>query len=147
MSILHCAKEDNFFEYLAIPPHKPPLLKLVKCDIVPEVLEYKIIDTPRGKSFEGEHLTGLNLMVLLALNEEITYISDTPAQTVHAIHYTFLKNFILSIPEDVDLATIKQLIHTGHFTLTPSVTSIRTHMKSPTYFDQNVLIRLEFYAY
>lgn len=147
MSTLHCAKEDTFFECLVIPPHKPPLLKLLKCEIVPEVIEYKMVDTPRGRSFEGESLTGLNLVVLLSLNQEMTYISDTPAQTVHAIHYTFLKNLIINIPEAEDVSAIKQLIHTGHFTLTPSIPSIRTHIKSPSCFNLNVLIHLDFYTH
>ncbi|MEF9958953.1 MAG: hypothetical protein RR448_00590 [Niameybacter sp.] len=147
MSAVHCSKEDTFFEHLCIPSHKPPILKLVKCEIIPEVSEYKLVDTLHGRSFEGEILTGINLIVLLTLNEEMTYISDTVAQTIHAIHYTFLKTIILNVPELPDPATIKQLIQTGHFTLTPSITSTHTHIKSPTYFDQNVLLSLDFHAH
>lgn len=147
MSVIHCVKEDTFFELLSIPSHKPPMLKLVKCDIASEVSEYKMVDTPRGRSFEGDYLTGLNLMVLITLTEEITYISATPAQTVHAIHYTFLKNIILTLPEDSDPNRIKQMIHTGHFELSPSIASIHTQLKSSTCLAQNILIKLDFNTY
>lgn len=141
------SKEELFFEHLCLPDHKPPLLKLLECQVNPEVIEYKQVDTPYGRSFEGECLTGLSLICLLSLDTQITYIADNQAQTIHAVSYTFLKSFVLNLPEPDDLSNLKQLINMHRFRLIPSISSPHTYIKTPTLFNLSTLIRLEFQTY
>lgn len=147
MNDITISKEVTFFESLYVPSHKPPLLKLIKSDIIPEINNYHLVPTPKGHSFEGDILTGLSLMVLISLNQEVTYISNTSLQSTHAIHYTFLKSIILDIPEYPDQETMLRMLQKGHFTLIPSILSTRTHIQSPYYFDQNTLLSVCFKPY
>ncbi len=133
-------KEIKFSEDLFIPNHKPPLTKLVRCHIIPQVDEYIGFTTPKGLSYEGEHLSGTAICILLLINEEITYIGDNTAQTLHVIHYTFYKNATLILPETYNEQSMLTLIKTNRMNILPTILTSHHICISPTHLIQTALI-------
>lgn len=139
--------EEMFYETLYIPSHKPPLLKIVKNDILPEVSQYQAITTPKGRSYGGDTLTGILLPTLIHLQAKIIYITSAKDQTLHTVHYSFFKNIPLSLEESYEGKSTLSFVQSGRITLTPSIDLIHTKVKTSNSFDLSALIKLHFKPY
>lgn len=124
-------KEEPFFEELVIPTHKPAISKIVDIILIPEVLDYELIHTEEGLSYEGQRLTGLQLLVSLKLQEKLTYIAQTPDQTIHGVHYTQFKSSFIVLPIEINQRSTQLLVQTNQIKVKPSVQSLYTQIKSP----------------
>lgn len=136
-------KEETFYETLFIPPHKPSIHRLIDCNIVPEIVEYKAFHTVQGLSYEGQQLTGLTLSLMLKLNQKITYIANTPEQTLHAIHYAHFKSSHINLPpvhHDQDTCS---LVESGLIIITPKISSVKNFILNNKSFEQCALLTLK----
>lgn len=113
--------QSSFFEFLSIPPHKPDLVRVLGVSVIPEVLSFDLIKTPVGHSYEGQHLTGLTLLVHCNLTEKLSYIANTADDSVHSIYYTYNKSIAVALPTEIDSTPTQTLIDLRLFSITPSI--------------------------
>lgn len=92
-------KEEMVCEILSIPAQKPDMERLLDVLVWPEVVNTNLIETPKGRSFEGQYLSGAKLVVEVNLKEKVTYVANEPTQSVHAAHYETLKSIFVILPE------------------------------------------------
>lgn len=88
-------KQLNLQENQVLPPSKPSIRQIIRIVSDVEIKNKRIIITPKGHSIEGQILTGKKLIVDGLINEEIEYMADEPAQSVHIVH--FKQHFSTSI--------------------------------------------------
>jgi len=94
--------EKNF----CIPEAKPDIEQIVKSISELKIKNTKMIKTPKGKSLEGQLLTGWKAVVEGVITQKIQYVADEPEQSVHAAHIdipfsTFIVlplNFVVGTP-------------------------------------------------
>lgn len=120
------SKKDSFCETLYIPNHKPDLERLLDIAILPEVLDYVPITTPKGLSFEGQSLTGLSILATVSFKIKISYMSTHNEQSIHSVHYNHLKSISFNIPEKTYTQDTHFIIENGQMTLSPLINSIYT---------------------
>lgn len=88
-----CQKSDAYFTEVAIPETvripdiKPEMEELLSVMVDAKIVSLRIINTPIGKSQEGQVLTGKKLSIELELRQKVKYIANEPTQSVHAAHF------------------------------------------------------------
>lgn len=74
-------------EIVVIPEQKPDIEQLISIMVDVEIVSMRLIDTPKGKSNEGQQLSGKKLSIEILLKQKIKYVADEPTQSVHAAHF------------------------------------------------------------
>lgn len=121
-------KEEVICEILSIPPQKPDMERLLDVMVWPEVVNISLVDTPKGRSYEGQYLTGVKLVVEINLKEKVTYVANEPTQKAHAAHFETLKSMFVILPEYYDDKKVCDLIRAKHIAVTPYVEDVCARM-------------------
>ncbi|HSQ87531.1 TolB family protein [Romboutsia sp.] len=95
-------KQYSFEETVTIPQQKPNIEDIVSVMVDPEIVSTRVINTPKGKSYEGQSLTGKKISIEIKLKQKITYISDKSTQSVHAIHNETYHSTFIVIPNLIE---------------------------------------------
>lgn len=114
-------KEEIYGEVLSIPCQKPDMERILDVMITPTVLSVEVIETEKGRSFEGQYLSGYKLIIELEFNEKITYVAEEPTQCVHSANYTTMKSTFIVVPAEVCGKRISDLVNTGHISVKPII--------------------------
>lgn len=121
-------KEEMICEILSIPPGKPDMERLLDVMVWPEVVSTNLIETPKGRSFEGQYLSGVKLVVEVNLKEKLTYVANEPTQKAHASHYETLKSVFVILPEEIDGKKTCELYRANRITVTAYVEEVCARM-------------------
>lgn len=112
-------------EIVKIPDIKPDMEQLLSVMVDTKVISVRVVDTPKGKSYEGQKLTGKKLSIELLLKQKVKYIADEPTQSVHAAHFENTVNSIsIIVPEEINCKSIETLLMQGKLVITPYVEDI-----------------------
>jgi len=95
-------KQYSFEETVTIPEQKPDIEDIVSTMVEPEIVSTRIINTPKGKSFEGQKLTGKKVSIEIKLKQKITYVADKSTQSVHAVHNETYHSTFIVIPNLIE---------------------------------------------
>lgn len=136
-------KEELVCEVLSIPPQKPEMERLLNVMVWPEVVNVKLVDTPKGRSYEGQHLTGLKLVVEINLKEKVTYVANEPTQSAHAAHYETLKSMFVILPEEINGKKICDLVRAGRIAVTPYIEETCARMLDARTIHKCVMVFLD----
>ena len=79
-------RQINFESTFSVPPQKPDIEQIVKVYGKTEIIKYEIVETPIGKSLEGQEVTGYKVLVSGDINYKIQYVANEPTQSVHTFH-------------------------------------------------------------
>lgn len=123
----HYFKQEIIGELLEIPSQKPDMEDLLNVMVWPEIEAINLIETKKGKSHEGQYLSGAKLIVEVKLLEKITYVANEPTQSVHAAHYETYKSMFVVLPEEIDGRNICELYRAGSLAVTPYVEASCAH--------------------
>ncbi|MGL4798625.1 MAG: hypothetical protein ACRCWY_04380 [Cellulosilyticaceae bacterium] len=111
-------QEASVMEDLMIPPEKPDMEDLAGISAVAEVMDYKVIETGKAVSYEGQNLSGQKLIVPIQFKIQIKYIADECDQNLHAAHSNeMMQNVFIIIPTTVDGQNTCDLLRKNKFTL------------------------------
>ncbi|MEG0846893.1 MAG: DUF3794 domain-containing protein [Niameybacter sp.] len=69
-----------------VPTQKPDIEQVVKVWARPCIVQQKVIQTPRGTSIEGQHVTGYKLMIAGDINYKVEYVALEATQSMHTAH-------------------------------------------------------------
>ncbi|MCY6369536.1 DUF3794 domain-containing protein [Clostridium ganghwense] len=103
-------KQLTVQENLTIPSAKPDIEQIVRVMAEAVITSTKIIETPIGKSKEGQILTGRKIIIEGMLNQKIEYVADEPTQSVHAAHFKVPFSTFIVLPEDFEDGTVVTII-------------------------------------
>lgn len=121
--------EISVTETLSIPLEKPDMENLLSVLVDAEVSSVKLIETPIGKSYEGQNLSGQKLIVEVTLKEKIKYVAATCYQSVHAATYDdVMKSVFVVVPQEVNGQNICDLIRKRRYSVTPYIEDIYATM-------------------
>lgn len=102
---------DNFAQIvvdkeLCIPDDKPNIEEVLKVYVESEIINSRIVKTPKGTSLEGVKLTGYKLMLEGKVKIRVQYIADIREQSVHSVQFAipFIAGIVL--PENFTLMSI-----------------------------------------
>lgn len=122
-------KEEMVCEILSIPQQKPDMERLLDVMVWPEVVHVNLVDTPKGRSYEGQNLSGLKLVAEINLKEKVTYVANEPTQRAHAAHYETLKSVFVVLPEkNEEGIDICELFRANRITVTAYVEEVCARM-------------------
>lgn len=93
-------KELSKDKILIIPPHKPYIKWILSTLVDIKITDQNVIETMKGKSNEGQRLTGFKLIIKGELRERIEYVADEPAQTVHLVNFIIPFSTYIVLPID-----------------------------------------------
>lgn len=99
---------SNFY----IPKNKKDIEQISKVHVSVDIIETHIVKTPKGKSFEGQVLTGYKLFASIEINIKIEYICDDENNSVQYITHKIPSSAYVVIDEDYDdcLSTYPSII-------------------------------------
>ena len=103
-------KQLTVQENLTIPDAKPDIEQIIRVMVEAKITSTKIIETPIGKSLEGQILTGRKIIIEGILNQKIEYVADEPTQAVHAAHFKVPFSTFIVLPEDFEDGTFVTII-------------------------------------
>jgi hypothetical protein len=95
-------KEFNIEEMLEIPSAKPDMEQILKISVDTIINSTKVIETPLGKSLEGQKITGKKIIIKGKLLQKIEYVADELTQSVHAAHFNIPFCTFIVLPEDYE---------------------------------------------
>ncbi len=121
-------KEEIICEVLSIPPQKPDMERLLDVMVDAEVVNVNLIETAKGRSQEGQYLSGYKLVVEVNIKEKVMYVALEPSQSAHAAHYETLKSMFVILPEEIDGKKICDLVRANRLTVTPYVEDVCARM-------------------
>lgn len=121
-------KEEMICETVAIPVGKPRIGKLLDIMVWPEVIDMKLLETPKGKSYEGSKLTGNKLLVQVLLKEKISYISDEASQNAYIIPRETLKSLYVALPEYIEEKRVSDLVRGNKMKVTAYIEDVGARM-------------------
>lgn len=141
-------KETCLVEELVIPFKRPDIESLISVMVDAKVIDYKLIDTPAGMSYEGQNLSGKKLIVEIGLTQNVKYVSDSETQSIHGfINTDTMKNVFIVIPNEINGEKIEDVIRKKKFSVVPyieDVYAIRKDCRSVTSYI-TFLVNVEFY--
>lgn len=76
-------KQINVDFTFYLPNNKPAVEQIIKIGVTSEIVQKKIVRTPKGVSIEGQKITGYRLMLAGDLLWRIEYIADNKEQKIH----------------------------------------------------------------
>lgn len=138
-SAVSCFVEGSTSERLTIPSHKPSIQNIMHCQVIPHVINCKYISTSLGLSYDGCYLSGHQALVTLSLEEELTYIASNTTETLHAIHYTFMKTVRVPLTFCIPDISPNQF--------QANILSVHTQIITPTSLQQNILFAVSLNSY
>jgi len=121
-------KEEIICEVLSIPPQKPDMERLLDVMVDAEVVNINLIETAKGRSDEGQYLSGYKLVVEVNIKEKVMYVALEPTQSAHAAHYETFKSMFVILPEEIDGKKICDLVRANRLTVTPYVEDVCARM-------------------
>lgn len=136
-------KEELISEILVIPPHRPDILRVLDISVWPEVLKTHLVETKVGTSNEGQHLSGLKLVVDLKLKQKISYVADEPTQSVHAQPFEYYKSMSVILPEKINGVNVYDLVRSGRLQITPYIEAVKFRLQDPRSVHKCVMIFLD----
>ncbi len=95
----------------------PKVNQIISVIIEPTILSYKIINTMKGRSIEGEYLTGKKLRVELNIRKNILYVADLNDQNVYLIENTYYQVAYITVPEYIEGTKLDLLVRYNKFKL------------------------------
>lgn len=111
-------KEASVMEDVMIPPQKPDLEDLVDLSVVAEIVDFKLIDTDKAVSYEGQHLSGQKLLVSILFKLQMKYVAGSCEQTVHVSHSNeIMQNAFIIVPEALNGERICDVIRKNKYAL------------------------------
>ncbi|AOR24031.1 SPOCS domain-containing protein [Clostridium taeniosporum] len=84
---ISCYKEFNLESVINLSFDRPKMKEIIKTSIKPKINSTRIINTPTGKSLEGQELTGKKYIIEGQVNIRIDYLSETEDNKVHCTRY------------------------------------------------------------
>jgi Tol biopolymer transport system component len=89
-------------EKIEVSCSKPDINHIISVIVDPKIISTRIVNTPKGISAEGQHLTGKKLCIEIQLNQKIMYVADSPNQSVHAVENTAYCSTYIIVPDCID---------------------------------------------
>ncbi|MFR5265288.1 SPOCS domain-containing protein [Clostridium sp.] len=99
-------KQINIENIFSIPSVKPDMEQLVKVYATGEIIHHEIVETPVGKSLEGQILTGYKLLVSGDIIMKFEYVALEKTQPVHTAHNRFPFCGYIVLPENFNKYSI-----------------------------------------
>lgn len=109
--------EEAINKILSIPDQKPDIERILNIDIIPEIIDFKIVETAQSTSFEGQKLTGIKLSVNILLHEKLTYVAKISGSPLHATDFSHYVTLSLNLPEYLEDISVFELINVGRISL------------------------------
>lgn len=120
-------KEQTISEIIALPDCSPNISTLLKMLTSANIESFKLIETRKSTSNEGQRLTGYKLLIKVKIKEKIMYIADKCTKPVHAIHQEDIVTLFAVLPKNIDNVDICDLIKNNNLIITPFVLSSDLH--------------------
>ncbi|WP_297519993.1 hypothetical protein [uncultured Clostridium sp.] len=117
-------KELEFAEFLELENTDPDIDSVNSIKIWPEVEDIQVIKTEIGISNEGQKLTGTKLIIIVKINEKITYSGVSTDEPVHIIYNEVYKSLFIIVPENLKKLDIKALIRANRVFIAPYVQTV-----------------------
>ncbi|MBW6409266.1 SPOCS domain-containing protein [Clostridium weizhouense] len=84
---LTCYKEFNLESIIDLPLNRPTLKEIIKVSMKPIINSTRIIDTPQGKSLEGQELTGKKYIIEGEVKLRIDYLAENEKNKIYCIYH------------------------------------------------------------
>ncbi|MGL4798626.1 MAG: SPOCS domain-containing protein [Cellulosilyticaceae bacterium] len=95
-------KQINVDTVGAIPDCKPAIEQVLKVSASVKVLYHKIIKTPKGKSIEGNVLTGKKVIVEGVIEQKVQYVACEEVQSVHVVSFSTPFISYVVLPDNIN---------------------------------------------
>lgn len=97
-------------EIIDIPDNMTDIEQVVSIIVSPQICSLKSIDTMKGISEEGQHLTGKKIIVEIELKQKILYTSCKCDQRIHVIENSFFQSAYIVVPPSIEGTEIDLLL-------------------------------------
>ena len=114
-------KEEEVSGFLNIGDLDPDIEAINSIKLWPEVQDVKIVETEVGISNEGQVLTGVKLVVVVKINEKITYSARNKEIPIHILYNEFYKNFCIVVKPRLKDLDVSALMRAGRIHITPYI--------------------------
>ena len=127
-----------------IPVEKPDIQQVNTTIINPEIISMKVINTLRGRSKEGQNLTGKKIVAALKINRKILYTGDIASQSIHGMEEQQYINISVAVPEQIEGTPIETLLRNKCLQPKITVEDVFTIKINERMMDTSIIACLEF---
>lgn len=127
-----------------IPVTKPEIKEISTTIIDPEIISMKVINTMRGRSREGQNLTGKMIVVALKINQKILYTGDIACQSIHGLEEQQYTNISVAVPEQLEGTDIETLLRNKRLHPKITVEDVFSMKIDERMIDTSIIVCLEF---
>lgn len=89
-------------EFIDIPCSKPNLEQIISVIVEPEIISIKFINTMKGCSIEGQHLSGKKAVLEIKFKQKLLYVADEFGRSVHGLENEFCTSAYIVVPELIE---------------------------------------------
>lgn len=117
------SKKNKYFtqltstQMLILPKNMPDIDQVISIIVEPNIISYKVINGMKGKSTEGEFLTGKELIVELELKKKVLYISNSVNKGLYLLETKSFDISYMIVPPFFEGTMIESLIKHNRFKL------------------------------
>lgn len=99
-------KNDWFIQFasdenIIVPAEKPDIEEISSVIVDPEIISLRVVNTAKGISNEGQHLTGKKIVAEIKLRQKIMYVANTETQSVHVVENEYYQSAFIVIPTKI----------------------------------------------
>lgn len=137
-SPLNIFKHQNIFEYVTIP-QECNLEQIIKVSCNCNIIEKKLLKTPKGSSFDGQALTGFSLIVNCFIKGKIDYVVSNSSPNYSTLNF--------NIPFSTDLLIPELCVSGGTYTIDTFINDIYCKKINNTKLLLNLSVILNYEGY
>jgi Tol biopolymer transport system component len=144
------ANEERYFTQIVIrqridvPETKPDVKQISSAIIDPEIISVKVVNTIRGRSREGQNLTGKKIVVALKINQKILYSADMACQSIHGMEEQQYTNISVAVPVQLEGTDVETLLRNKLLQPKITVEDIFATKINERIIDRSIIACLEF---
>ncbi|GFP74492.1 SPOCS domain-containing protein [Clostridium fungisolvens] len=89
-------------DFIDVPCSRPNLEQIISVIVEPEIISIKFINTMKGCSIEGQHLSGKKAVLGIKFKQKLLYIADEADYSVHGLQNEFITSAYVVVPELIE---------------------------------------------
>ena len=114
-------KEESITEIIELESNYPYIRNIIGTFACASIDSYKLIETEKAVSYEGQNLSGYNLLVDLNIKGEVEYASQNYREKVCHFPFETIKTISVAVPDNINEVDIESLINEEKFIITPTI--------------------------
>ncbi|WP_432665821.1 hypothetical protein R9X47_05955 [Wukongibacter baidiensis] len=107
--------QSDLKQTIDIPACLPDVDEVISIIVTPKVTSLRSVETVKGKSFEGENISGCQILLEIELSKRVMYVADNLEQSMHVIQSESTESVYIDVPSLIEGTETELLVKHERF--------------------------------